>query len=1572
MSSNIEEKLLNPEAPEKQGHQKKVNPMDEVSIFSKVFFTWLTPLVKVSLKGSFEQKDHWPIYSYLKPASRLDEFQGYLDSATSVIPVIWKMFSFKWTVTVLTVIYNVFDIFDILMIYYLTQLLTYYVEHKELAIDMVKLGAYFAIFIVIEILKSTIVGIFDHIVYNEMVITRNCLIHSILRKSMRLELGSASKSGKGNIINLIQVDCDTIKDNGGDITFVLYSAISGTISFVLCFYFMGVSFFIFLAISVSFMVASFFLYKVSLRHQEILLKLKDERIAILKNVFKNLKFIKFHTFENLFLKIVYDKREREIRSLKIIFLLFVTVVFINWLCPNVSFMATITFVFTRKGVVSIATLITFYKLFEYVAMFFRILPYFFQLYFKFKLVDIRMKTFFQIRDADLGHIQQIQNTQSQFINPDDTFYEEDEARDRVDLPGEVAIQVVNGNFYYEDIGLQKIKQEDKDKEKKEKKKEEDKEDKEENKEKEEKNEQTVETKEESKETTNDPEKGNQSKFELQDINLDINAGELTFIIGKIGSGKTSLLYALLGEIQPKDDSTKILFSSDSIGYCPQKPFIQTKTVKENIAFYEPLDEGRLQKSIEMASLEEDLKLFANGVDSVLAEAGANISGGQKTRINLARCFYKERDIYLLDDPLSSLDFHVACRIIEKAIQGELKGKTRVIVTHSIQYLLYADKIIYLDEGRVKYSGGFPEFKKSQWYDELEKTIQKKEDEDTDELEETVEGNQSRGWSRRKWSRDSMESVDSAEKRFSRSRSRSAKREIDLISRNLERAREKRETKDSEEYQIEDIKRNTDTFRVTDAKSISGEEEPVDFEKVKPMTESETKRHFADNQYQSPLSDIKLSDSKIEEKYSKSKKETPIEEVKEEPESPEQKKPDFGGDEKQEAMIQKYFIEEDREKGRKLMDTFRIFMRYTSGPVVMVLLLAICVVNSFADYFCLNKLYDFIQNFEEEKKHIWTGLGYLYAYFLGPVSLVIIRTSVVSYCSIQASRDIHHDMMFSSLFGDLLGFHDRVETARLINRFSTDTDKMDKEILYKVSTFTLYTGFLISDVIIGMLTIDWWIVFVYLAYYLLVFYYQNMYVRFKKDLYRLEAVSRTPIVNLTNEMLDGKMVFKTLKKDAQCFEELSGLLEENTKNLTTQNALTNWFSIRISLFNIIIIQLVCFVFIWFGLRAQVITVQKVVIFLPFCLNFIWNIDFWINLLSQLETMLVSLERCVAFKNIPPERGFHNLKELRKRMNKRSLAKGKIQDFIRPFKTAADSDVPERTTSLSTGLDEPLLPKDGDYSAVNDIDNYDQLFDKGEVIFEDVDAQYPTKDNLALKGFNLHIQPAEKIGIVGQTGSGKSTVIKMLSQYLTHKRGSITIDGYDIRKMDLHVLRSQYLLLSQEVALFDGSIRENIYVEEIGNQRRKPRADSIKLGGYTLDDSEIIEQMIQFGFSREKLEKDGLDFKIINNGGNLSQGEQQLVALIKALYTRKKIIILDEATSNIDYHSEKMIMDFFYEKIKDQTLITVAHRINTVLRCDRIVVLEQGQIVEIGRTQELLKDKKSRFYSLYEKMTENLNK
>ena len=224
------------------------------------------------------------------------------------------------------------------------------------------------------------------------------------------------------------------------------------------------------------------------------------------------------------------------------------------------------------------------------------------------------------------------------------------------------------------------------------------------------------------------------------------------------------------------------------------------------------------------------------------------------------------------------------------------------------------------------------------------------------------------------------------------------------------------------------------------------------------------------------------------------------------------------------------------------------------------------------------------------------------------------------------------------------------------------------------------------------------------------------------------------------------------------------------------------------------------------------------------------------------------------------------------------------------------------------------------------------------------------------------------------------VTLLYFLLTNQNGDIIIDGFDITKLDLQILRSQFLLLSQEVALFDRTIKENIYVEEIGNRKvinqkstkkNNKSNDYIEISQNLESDEEIIKHMIDFGFSKDKLEKDGLNFKIVNNGANLSQGEQQLVALMKALYTKKKIIILDEATSNIDYQSEKKIMDFFYDRIKNRTLITVAHRINTVLRCDRIIVLDQGQVVETGNTKDLLANQESMFYKLYQKMTENLN-
>lgn len=254
------------------------------------------------------------------------------------------------------------------------------------------------------------------------------------------------------------------------------------------------------------------------------------------------------------------------------------------------------------------------------------------------------------------------------------------------------------------------------------------------------------------------------------------------------------------------------------------------------------------------------------------------------------------------------------------------------------------------------------------------------------------------------------------------------------------------------------------------------------------------------------------------------------------------------------------------------------------------------------------------------------------------------------------------------------------------------------------------------------------------------------------------------------------------------------------------------------------------------------------------------------------------------------------------------------------------------------------------------NHYHLFTKGEIIFKRVTAQYPTRLSPSVENLTLHIKPSEKIGIVGRTGAGKSTIIKLLAQYLPLKDGQIIIDGLDISRLDLQVLRSQFLLLDQEVVLFDGTIRENIYIHDIGGGSQSQSLER-------KSDEEIIGHLASFGFSQKILAQEGLDFRIKDNGENLSKGEQQLIALMKAIYTQKKVIILDEATSHIDYQSEQKIMDYFYEQIGDRTLITVAHRVSTLLRCDRIIVLEDGRVKEMGRTQDLLNDQESYLYFLY---------
>ncbi|KAA6387486.1 MAG: putative ABC transporter C family member 12, partial [Streblomastix strix] len=188
---------------------------------------------------------------------------------------------------------------------------------------------------------------------------------------------------------------------------------------------------------------------------------------------------------------------------------------------------------------------------------------------------------------------------------------------------------------------------------------------------------------------------------LQDISLTLPVGSLTMVIGGIGSGKTSIAASIIGDIERESGEVRI---KGSIAYCPQTPWINNNTIRGNITFGSQFIEEKYLKIINVCCLEQDLITLAAGDQTAIGEKGVNLSGGQKARIQLARAVYSDRDIYILDDPLSAVDAHVGRFLFENCVCGELRSKTRLLMTNQLQYLDRADNVILLRSGKIVAQG----------------------------------------------------------------------------------------------------------------------------------------------------------------------------------------------------------------------------------------------------------------------------------------------------------------------------------------------------------------------------------------------------------------------------------------------------------------------------------------------------------------------------------------------------------------------------------------------------------------------------------------------------------------------------------------------------------------------------------------------------------------------------------------------------------------------------------------------------------------------------------------------------
>jgi ATP-binding cassette subfamily B multidrug efflux pump len=287
---------------------------------------------------------------------------------------------------------------------------------------------------------------------------------------------------------------------------------------------------------------------------------------------------------------------------------------------------------------------------------------------------------------------------------------------------------------------------------------------------------------------------------------------------------------------------------------------------------------------------------------------------------------------------------------------------------------------------------------------------------------------------------------------------------------------------------------------------------------------------------------------------------------------------------------------------------------------------------------------------------------------------------------------------------------------------------------------------------------------------------------------------------------------------------------------------------------------------------------------------------------------------------------------------------IQMFFRPIRMVADRYNTLQMGIVSTSRIINLLD-DKEHVAENGAQVPEEIL--GEVSFDKVWFAY-NDANYVLKDINLHIRPGETIAFVGATGAGKSSIINLLNRFYEINSGEIKVDGIDIREMDISYLRREIGVVLQDVFLFSDTIRNNI----------------------TFGDKEVTDEMIwqaaELVGARKFIERlpGELDYNVMERGATLSVGQRQLLSFIRAMVYDPRILVLDEATSSIDTETEEMVQNAISKMMAGRTAIVIAHRLSTIQKADKIIVLEKGEIKEVGRHDELLS--RDGYYSQLHKM------
>uniref|UniRef100_A0A158Q7H0 Multidrug resistance-associated protein 1 n=1 Tax=Elaeophora elaphi TaxID=1147741 RepID=A0A158Q7H0_9BILA len=980
---------------------------------------------------------------------------------------------------------------------------------------------------------------------------------------------------------------------------------------------------------------------------------------------------------------------------------------------------------------------------------------------------------------------------------------------------------------------------------------------------------------------------------LSGINLKIKKGELVAIVGKVGSGKSSLLSAILGEMNKLDGNMNVV---GSVAYAPQQPWIQNLSLMDNILFGSPFDPERYETVLDACALKPDLATLPAGDQTEIGEKGINLSGGQKHRVSLARAIYANSDIVLLDDPLSAVDAHVGRHTFTRVISsqtGLLAKKTRILVTHGLHYLKYCDQIVVMNDGKITEVGTFQELVQAQGHfaefleefllNKVKQRKQSPDEKDSEDMEELLKDLQVLNPEQRK----RLESL---------SRINQPANSISIAA------------SPTEQISAQDNKKQQLSANIIEQGVV-----------VKRLSSNSMKKEVGGKTIGTALSKQMAN------------------------------KPAVPSNDERSKLIEKEGVEVGKVK-------FAVYLLYlhaigygtTALFIVIYIFSSVLGVSSnlwLANWSDHAKKANVTKADEEDtnwRLAIYATLG------LGQAAMVCVGSITMAYGMVFASRKLHEGIL-RNIMHLPMAFFDITPLGRIVNRFgkifsygerfhTKDIEIVDAllphtshsfistvlvvlmttaVILYATPMYSIVIPFLaaiyflvldLQDLdqrvpsslvtLIGCVVTTFIIMIVpvlmtpqiilpFAIILFLNFMLMRFYISTSRQLKRLESAARSPIYSHFQESIQGCASIRAYRCMDRFIHESQDRLDKNIVIQYHSLVANRWLAVRLELVGNLIVFCSA-LFAVFYRESGSVTAGLVGLSVAYALSITQTLNWAVRMASELETNVVAVERIREYTDIPTEG-----------LASENLAHTPPRDWP----------------------------------------------NKGEIIFEKLKIRYRNNLEFVLKGISARIRPAEKVGIVGRTGAGKSSLTLALFRIIEADSGRILIDNEDISKISLDNLRSKLTIVPQDPVVFSGTLRMNL--DPFGHFDDGLLWDALRTAH--------LDSLVH-SFPNK------LEHKLNEGGENISVGQRQLLCLARAILRMTQILILDEAAASVDMETDALIQKTIREQFSHCTVLTIAHRLHTVMDSDRVLVLENGCLREFDTPRKLLDNPKSLFRAM----------